>query len=138
MSTVQEQNKATARSFYEDFNNWDKVVNLLAPDYISYAAGAPGPLSREEQGAAMRSAVAAFPDLKITIQDQIAEGDKVITRLSTTGTHLGDFMGMSATGKSFTMEGWTLDRIVDGKIVEHRTIDDVMSMMRQLGLMPGG
>jgi steroid delta-isomerase-like uncharacterized protein len=138
MSTVQEQNKATARSFYEDFSNWDKVVGLLSPDYFSYSAGAPGPFSREEQGAAMRSAVTAFPDLKITIQEQIAEGDKVLTRLSTTGTHQGDFMGMSATGKSFTMEGWTLDRIVDGKIVEHRTIDDVMTMMRQLDLMPGG
>ncbi len=138
MSTVQEQNKATARSFYEGFNNWDKVVGLLSPDYFSYSAGAPGPFSREEQGAAMRSAVAAFPDLKITIQEQIAEGDKVMSRLSTTGTHLGDFQGMPATGKSFNMEGWTLDRIVDGKIVEHRTIDDVMSMMRQLGLMPGG
>jgi steroid delta-isomerase-like uncharacterized protein len=138
MSTEQEQNKATARSFYEDFSNWDKVVGLLSPDYFSYSAGAPGPLSRDQHEAMVRSAVAAFPDLKITIEDQIAEGDKVITRLSTTGTHLGDFMGMSATGKSFTMEGGTLDRIVDGKIVEHRTIDDVMSMMRQLGLMPGG
>lgn len=138
MSTVQEQNKATARSFYEEFNNWDKVVSLLAPDYLSYAAGAPGPLSKDQHGAMVRSAVAAFPDLKITIQEQIAEGDKVMSRLSTTGTHLGDFQGMPATGKSFNMEGWTLDRIVDGKIVEHRTIDDVMTMMRQLELMPGG
>ena len=137
MSTLLEQNKATARSFYENFSNWDKVVDLLAPDSFFYSAGAPGPSTREEQGVAMKSAVAAFPDLKITIQDQIAEGDKVITRLSTTGTHLGDFMGMPATDKSFEMEGWTLDRIVDGKIVEHRTIDDVMSMMRQLGLMGG-
>jgi predicted ester cyclase len=86
----------------------------------------------------MRSAVAAFPDLKITIQDQIAEGDKVMSRLSTTGTHKGDFQGIPATGNSVHMEGWTLDRIVDGKIVEHRTIDDVMTMMRQLDLMPGG
>jgi steroid delta-isomerase-like uncharacterized protein len=138
MSTVQEQNKATARSFYEDFNNWDKVVGLLSPDYFSYSAGAPGPLSRDQHEAMVRSAVAAFPDLKITIQEQIAEGDKVMSRLSTTGTHKGDFQGIPATGKSFHMEGWTLDRIVDGKIVEHRTIDDVMTMMRQLDLMPGG
>jgi steroid delta-isomerase-like uncharacterized protein len=138
MSTVQEQNKATARSFYEGFNNWDKVVGLLAPDYLSYAAGAPGPLSKDQHEAMARSAVAAFPDLKLTIQEQIAEGDKVLTRLTTTGTHQGYFQGIPATGKRFIMEGWTLDRIVDGKIVEHRTIDDVMTMMRQLDLMPGG
>ena len=136
MSTVQEQNKATARSFYEEFNNWEKVVSLLAPDYLSFMAGAPGPLSKDQHEAMARSAVTAFPDLKLTIQEQIAEGDKVLTRLSTTGTHKGDFQGIPATGKSFNMEGWTLDRIVEGKIVEHRTIDDVMTMMRQLGAIP--
>jgi steroid delta-isomerase-like uncharacterized protein len=136
VSTVQEQNKATARSFYEEFNNWEKVVSLLAPDYLSYMAGAPGPLSKDQHEAMARSAVAAFPDLKLTIQEQIAEGDKVLTRLTTAGTHKGDFQGIPGTGKSFNIEGWTLDRIVDGKIVEHRTIDDVMTMMRQLGVFP--
>lgn len=136
MSTVQEQNKATARSFYEEFNNWEKVVSLLAPDYLSYVAGVPDPLSKDQHEAMARSAVAAFPDLKLTIHEQIAEGDKVLTRMTTTGTHKGDFQGIPATGKRFNIEGWSLDRIVDGKIVEHRTIDDVMTMMRQLDVIP--
>lgn len=67
-----------------------------------------------------------------------AEDDKVLTRLTATGTHKGDFMGMPATGKTFAAEGWALDRIVDGKIVEHRAMDDVMAMMQQLGMLPAG
>jgi steroid delta-isomerase-like uncharacterized protein len=84
----------------------------------------------------VRSVAAAFPDMKLTIHEQIAEGDKVLTRLTAAGTHKGDFHGIPATGKTFSMEGWGLDRIVDGKIVEHRAIDDVMTMMMQLGVIP--
>ena len=134
MST--EQNKAIARRFYEEFNNWEKVSSLLAPDYISYVTGASGPLSKDQHAAMARLAMAAFPDLKLTIHEQIAEGDKVLTRLTAAGTHKGDFQGIPATGKTFSMEGWGLDRIVDGKIVEHRAIDDVMTMMMQLGVIP--
>jgi steroid delta-isomerase-like uncharacterized protein len=134
MST--EQNKAIARRFYEEFNNWEAASSLLAPDYLAYMAGAPGPLSRDQHEAMVRSVAAAFPDMKLTIHEQIAEGDKVLTRLTAAGTHKGDFQGIPATGKTFSMEGWSLDRIVDGKIVEHRTIDDVMTMMMQLGVIP--
>ena len=134
MST--EQNKAVVRRFYEEFNNWDSASSMLAPDYIAYMNGAPEPLSMDQHAAMAQGAIAAFPDLNITIHEQIAEGDKVFTRQTAAGTHKGDFQGMPATGKTFSMESWGLDRVVDGKIVEHRAMDDVMTMMQQLGMMP--
>ena len=134
MST--EQNKAIVRRFYEQFNNLETASSMLAPNYLAYMNGAPEPLTSDQHMAVFRGAIAAFPDLNLTIHEQIAEGDKVLTRLTAAGTNKGDFQGMPATGKTFSMEGWAVDRVVDGKIVEHRTMDDVMTMMQQLGMMP--
>lgn len=74
MST--EQNKATARRFYEQFNNWEMASSLLAPDYIAYVTGAPGPLSKDQHAAMAQAAVAAFPDLECTIHEQMPRTTK--------------------------------------------------------------
>jgi predicted ester cyclase len=81
---------------------------------------------------------AAFPDGKITIDDIIAQGDKVVIRNTFTGTHKGPFMGMQPTNKSVKVEGIDIVRIVNGKQTDHWGQFDVMGMMTQLGMMPEG
>jgi steroid delta-isomerase-like uncharacterized protein len=78
----------------------------------------------------------AFPDLHGTIDDMIAEGDKVVMRFTTTGTHKGAFMGIPPTNKRITWWGIEVDRIVGGKVVETWELVDAMGLMQQLGVIP--
>jgi predicted ester cyclase len=75
----------------------------------------------------------AFPDLKVTIDDMIGEGDKVCARLTTRGTHKGTFFDVPASGKSIAMKGFTMIRIVDRMLVESWVQNDVMGLMSQIG-----
>ena len=77
----------------------------------------------------------AFPDLVLTVQDQIAEGDKVVTRVTVQGTHKGDLMGTPPTGKQATATAISIMRFADNKVVEEWELVDEMGMMRQLGLV---
>ena len=79
---------------------------------------------------------AAFSDTRTTIEDQVAEGDKVVTRITWRGVHSGNFQGLPPTGKEIVMAGTVVQRIKDGKIVEHWPVFDEMNMMQQLGLIP--
>ena len=78
----------------------------------------------------------AFPDLKVTIEDQIAEGDRVVTRWKAKGTQQGELMGMPATGKQATVTGITIDLIKSGRITESRTNWDTLGLLQQLGAIP--
>lgn len=78
----------------------------------------------------------AFPDLTFTVEDMIAEDDKVVTRLTTTGTHRGDFMGVSPTGKRVSWASVDISRFAHGKIVEHWGVFDELHLMEQLALVP--
>jgi predicted ester cyclase len=77
----------------------------------------------------------AYPDLHTTIEDMIAEGDKVVTRLTFGGTHQGTFQGIPPTGKQVTITGIQILRIADSKLVEHRSEFDALGMMQQLGVI---
>jgi len=78
----------------------------------------------------------AFPDLHATMEDIIAEEDKVAIRYSVRGTHRGEFMGMAPTGKHFTISGIEILRFAGGKAVEHWGVTDQLAMMQQLGALP--
>ena len=78
---------------------------------------------------------ASFPDLRLTVDEQIAEGDRVCTRWTARGTHEGDFFGVAPTHKQATVTGVTIERIHDGKIAESRTNWDALGLMQQLGLV---
>ncbi len=136
MST--DQNKAIARRFQEEFNarNWEGCRSLLAPDCRSYQPGAPGPLDNDQFTGVGQMFASAFPDLTVTLHEQVAEGERVFTRLSFAGTHRHDFQGIPGTGKAISLGVFILDRIVDSKIVEHRALFDTMSLMQQLGVIP--
>ncbi len=135
-----EENKAIIRRGFEEiFNQGDLDVadEIFSANYVGHDPTLPedmhGPEAFKQFVALYRS---AFPDLHITIDDQFAEGDKVVTRFTSRGTHLGDFVGLAPTGKQSTTEGMSIDWMVDGKSEESWTIYDVMGMMQQLGAIP--
>ncbi len=114
------------------------VDELFASDYVLHDPGVPegelrGPEAFKDQWVSMFRT--AFPDLQITIEDQIAEGDKVASRYTSRGTHQGELMGIPATGKRVEVTGTIISRFAEGKIVEEWNNFDVMGMMQQLGVV---
>ena len=140
MST--EQNKALFRQMVEEvFNrgNMSGVDEFLAPDFVEREELPPG-LPRDREGVKQLTTMlrSAFPDFKATIDDIIAEGDKVVVRQTWSGTQKGEFMGIPPTGKSVSFGVIDIIRIAGGKCVEHWGIMDSMAMMQQLGVVPAG
>ena len=112
----------------------DEVVEANALIRTPLPIEATGPeLLKEVFGRLHR----AFPDLHITVDDLIAEGDKVVARDTVTGTHQGEYMGLSPTGKSITYNEIVICRFADGRIAETWGVVDVLSQLRQLGARPG-
>jgi steroid delta-isomerase-like uncharacterized protein len=139
---MSEQNKAIARRALEVFNsgNLDELDDLVSANAVDHDTQNPnadigGPEGVKRSVSMYR---AAFPDLRITLEDQIAEGDKVVTRWTATGTQDGDLPGLPASGKTSTVTGIGIDRIADGKIAEAWTNWDTLGMMQQLGAVPAG
>jgi steroid delta-isomerase-like uncharacterized protein len=134
-----EENKALARRMVEAWNRGDLAAldDLIAPDYVFHdpadPALPPGPRGAKAQVTAFR---AAFPDLRLTVEDEIAEGAKVVQRLTATGTHRGPFAGVPATGKPVTMSSIEVLRVERGKIAEHWDEFDMAGLLRQLGVLP--
>ena len=133
-----EQNKAVVRRFYEAFgaNDQSAMTEVLAADLVAYSHGAPGPQGRDAHLQGIRMWNAAF-ETGFTIEEQIAEGEKVATRTTMRAVHSrGDFQGLPPTGKQAEIGGMTIERIKDGKIVERRVSSDWSGLMQQLALGP--
>ena len=134
------ETKGISRRLIEEaFNkgNLDVVDELVAPEFVNHDAALPEPtIGIEATKASIRGYRDAFPDLRLTIELQVAEGDYVTTRWSARGTHQGDLMGMPATGKQATVTGITVDEIVGGRLVESWTNWDTLGMLQQLGAVP--
>ena len=138
-STAQlEENKALVRRTIEELEkaNWTAFVELHAPDFVFHNPGNLKPGTREEVEQGARMLHAAFPDWRHTIEDMIVEGDKVVARMTVRGTHKGDFLGVSTTGKEIAFTNICIFRIAGGKIVEAWQEIDMMGLMRQLGAIP--
>ena len=128
-----EENKAIARRFVEAYNtrNLGLFDDLLAPDYFDQTSKV-GPEGLKQL---MNMAFKAFPDFHETIEDIIAEGDKVWVRITFTGTHTGEFMGIAPTGKKLTTEMVDIFRIVNGKLVEYRDVNNNLDYLKKLGII---
>ncbi len=136
MST--EDNKALVRRYQEahNSNNLAALDDIVAPNLISHS-GIPGLPGGLEGGKMVHMMfMSAFPDGHVTIEDLVAEGDKVVERFTFSGTNQGSFMGAPPTGKHITASGMSIFRIADGKIVEHWGENDTMGVMQQLGFIP--
>jgi predicted ester cyclase len=123
----------TARSFYEGYNehdldkNWE---NYISPALVNHAFG--GAYDREAWLEVEHAYLAAFPDLRVVVLDQLAEGDKVASRVEMTGTQTEDFFGVPAAGAVGTLRATFWDRVTDGKIVEHWADADVGGLLQEL------
>jgi len=133
-----EDNKAKTMQAYNAFNtdDWDKLATLMAPDFIDHnpdPGQKPGFEGVKEDFAGLRK---AFPDFKFIINHMVAEGDWVCVHYTMTATNKGAFMGMPATGKSMTVDGFDLLHIVKGVATERWGVFDNAAMMMQLGMTP--
>ncbi|MFC7426653.1 ester cyclase [Nocardia tengchongensis] len=138
---MSEQNKATARRVFDAWNSRDLDVfdEIVAPDAIDHDPQNPhseihGPNALKRQA---EMYIAAFSDTRMLVNEQIAEGDFVVTRWTASGTNDGPMMGMPATGKPVVIQGMTITRFqTDGKIGESWANWDTLGMLQQLGVIP--
>ena len=124
--------KATARNFYESYanNNMDKSFDdYIASNVLNHTMG--GGFDRDKWKAYEKAYLAAVSDFKVTVLEQVAEGDKVATHFIMEGKHTGNFNGMPATGNATRLDVISIDVIKNGKIVEHNSIGDFTSFMQQ-------
>jgi steroid delta-isomerase-like uncharacterized protein len=142
MSTAEElSNKATFQRFHEAANTGD--VEYLAKtidEIVASDAVIRTPLPIDATGAELLKQVWAmlfrvYPDIHLTVEDVIAEGDKVVARNTVTGTHRGEFMGVGPTGKSVTYNEIFIFRFADGRVVETWGVVDVYAQMKQIGVI---
>lgn len=136
---MSEQNKAAVRHWIEKgFNqqNLDEFDLYFSPELVNH--GLPPSLPPGLEGTKLFASVffGAYPNLQVSIEDMVAEGDKVVTRWSAQGTHQGELMGVPPTGKDVLITGIAMDRFKGGKSIEHWEIVDQAGMMQQLGVMP--
>ena len=135
-----EQNKALIRRLIEElFNkgNTGIVGEIFAPDFVDHEQLPPGiPSGREGVKVLTTMMRSAFPDFKATIHDILADGDKVVIRMTWSGTQKGEWMGVPATGKRVSFGVIDIIRIANGKLVEHWGQMDSMGLMQQLGAIP--
>ena len=129
--TSTERNKAIVRQFYHQVLNrkqLDAIDTLCAPTYHGDAPGADRAAFKQFYGRFL----AAFPDLRVSFEEVIAEGDRVVVRATARGTHRGEFLGVPATGTQVSWTGISITRLVDGQIVEQTGEQDFLGVLRQL------
>jgi len=133
-------NRAVVQRFLEEVINQGRLEQaneIVAEDFVEL-----DPLPGQRQGREGLKEVigmlrTAFPDMHWVVEEMIAEGEKVVTRFTWTGTQQGTFMGIPATGRNVVVKGVVIDRIVGGMMTDSRILMDTMGMMQQLGVIPG-
>ena len=136
MST--EQNKAIVRRVFDEIVNKGRMSaadELLAADYVNHNFPAPAPGA---EGFKLVTTMfrTAFPDIVVTLEDELAEGDKVVTRGRFEGTHKGEFMGIPATGRRVSIKYLDIWRLENGKCKENWVQMDLLGLMQQMGVIP--
>ncbi len=132
-----EKNKEIVRRFIEEAINKgdvDAAGDYMAEDVVElepFPGQGPGLSGLKD---VLKGMLTAFPDMRWTIEEQIAEADKVLTRFIWTGTHRGAFFGVPATGNPVTVWGMVIDRLENGKVKETRILMDALGLMKQLGV----
>jgi steroid delta-isomerase-like uncharacterized protein len=130
------ENKAITRRIFEEVINTGDLSladQFIAQEMVSHNNPPDAPSGMEGFKHFVTTFRAAFPDLTFTIEDMIAERDKVVARVTMRGTHKGDFMGVPATARGVDMDSIDIMRFADGKVVEHWGQGDVVGLLQQLG-----
>jgi steroid delta-isomerase-like uncharacterized protein len=132
-------NKELSRRFTELFSTGDEALaeEILSSDVVFHGTSGDGELHGiDEMKAFVAGYRRAFPDARSTVEAQVAEGDKVVTRWRARGTHRGELGPIAPTGRAFEIEGVTIERIAGGRITEVWVARDELGLLRQLGLVP--
>jgi steroid delta-isomerase-like uncharacterized protein len=136
-----EQNKAIVLQFYKAFDDrkMDQALNLLASNFVAHMAGMPQPLDNEGFKQFGMAFYLAFANGQHIFEEVVVSEDRVVTCGTFTATHLGEFQGLPPTGKQISLLIMHIDRVEDGKIVEHWGQGDALGLMQQLGIvfLPG-
>jgi steroid delta-isomerase-like uncharacterized protein len=131
-------NAAVIRQFVEEILNQcdcDGACRFVCEDIVQHV-----PIAGQKQGLSgfqetLRETRVSFPDIYWKVEEQMTDGDRVLSRFVWTGTHKGPFLGIEPTGRKVTVWGMAIDRVVDGKIKETRFLMDMMGLMAQLGVV---
>jgi len=132
--------KAIVRRLYEDVWNKRKlemVSDIISPSHALHDNNSSGSsVGPEAYRAQVAVFLAAFPDLRFTVEDTVAEKDKVAASWTISGTHKGEYLGVRPTNKKISMDGITIHHIANGRIIDSYISSDFLGLMRQLGLVP--
>jgi steroid delta-isomerase-like uncharacterized protein len=131
-----EESKAVMRRFYEASGDVDRQIDLLGADYVDHSLPPGMPPGAEGFRHLAAGFGQAFPDLQVTVEHLVAEGELVASRVTVTGTHRGPLLGMPATGRRVTFTSTNISRVANGKIAEHWGNSDQLGLMQQLGAIP--
>jgi steroid delta-isomerase-like uncharacterized protein len=139
---VQEDNKALVRRWFDEvvsngnLDTLDAICAACAPSFVVIK----GTIGEPQGIPGLRDLIMnfrrAYPDLQAVIEDQIAEGDKVVTRLTMKGTHRGEIMGIPATNRPFSISGTSIWEVKNGLLIQEHVNWDALGMLQQLGVMP--
>jgi steroid delta-isomerase-like uncharacterized protein len=128
------------RRFYDEAigqGNLDVIDELTAADFVDHEEGLPGqPSGLEGVKFFVTTMREAFPDLKATVGETLEEGNLASARVTLTGTHKGDFMGVAASDTAIEVDSIDIIRVEDGKCAEHWGVSDTMTLMMQIGAIP--
>jgi steroid delta-isomerase-like uncharacterized protein len=131
-----EQNKTLVDQFLKNLDKTRRVIDEVCDSrLVAHLPGSPRPATREEFAQFVSLFYLAFPDLVHSIENQVAEGDMVVSRLTVQGTHQGPFQGMPPTGKRVKFTDIMVNRIEDGKIIELWAQFDALGLLQQLGVL---
>src|SRR4051812_31221368 len=134
-----EENKAIMRRYFGVFEqgNIDLLDELLASAYLNHTPATPEvPTGPEGIKGVVSMFRGGIPDLRVVVEDMIAEGDKVATRYTLEGTHRGELFGVPPTGQRLSIKSMTVKRVSEGKVRDHWRVSDNLEMMQQLGVVP--
>jgi steroid delta-isomerase-like uncharacterized protein len=132
---MENENKELVRRFFEAWSRHDveAAAGLVAEDFVNNSSASQGRQGVMEEGEYWFT---AFPDASVSIEELVAEGDKVVVRITSTGTHGGDFMGVMPTAKRVRFQEIDIARVENGMIAEMWAAPDVYGLLAQLGALP--
>lgn len=139
-SNEEQKNLAVTERFYDEMINegkLDLIDTLLSPDFVEHEASPGFEPNREGVKQFFRMFRQAFPDLKFEVEFTVAKGDKVVSYITISGTQKGEFMGTAASGNQINVKTIDIIRFKNGVAVEHWGVTDTMTIMEQIGAMPG-
>lgn len=136
-----EENKALVRRYYEDIvstGRIEEVPRFISPDYVEVHDNCRFAIGLEGAQEHIRGVRRTYPDLRLTVEQQVAEGEWVVTRITMRGTHSGEWEGIRPTGKAVEVTAVNIDRVVEGRIVEHGGAANLLGPLLEIGAVVRG